>query len=99
MISNRVFQIGDRVVAVKEVDGNAHCIGMCGTVADFSESVVDGVLVDFDKSFVGGHTGSRNYKSKNKSCRWGKEEDFDFEFQTIDVKDIEVKVSYDELLV
>lgn len=67
-----MFTVGDRVIAVRPVDGLSRLIGKCGTVIEVSGASKIGV--EFDERFPEGHTCNRG---KSGYCRWGNVYEFE----------------------
>ena len=87
------FLVGDRVEAIKPVDGNRACIGLAGTVIKVNCMGFD-VLVEFDEDFRGGHWGDG--LGKDGHCRYGRASSF--ELLCEDDKIPKVEISYDEFM-
>ena len=68
-----MFKIGDRVRAVKAVDGKSCLIGKIGTVIVVDRGIPP-IGVEFDEEFKDGHTCG---KGKSGYCRWGNEYEFE----------------------
>jgi hypothetical protein len=63
-----IMQAGDRVICIKEVDGNSYIIGKKGTIITQTKEGTNKPLVEFDKRIMNGHTGGE--RGKNYHCWW-----------------------------
>ena len=76
------FKVGDRVRAIKIVDGKAEVVNQIGTIVG---NVRDRLCVEFD-NYIGGHDGSlmRGICGKSGHCWWCDYDDLEFaEFEKI----------------
>lgn len=69
------FKIGDRVRAVKSVDGRDELIGKTGVVAHINDGKYTNIGVDFDDKNFNGH--NLNGHIQTDTGRYGRNEDFE----------------------
>lgn len=85
------FQIGDKVVAIRPVDGWERLKGKFGTVVHISE-YSPAIGVEFDEIFAGGH--DCNGKCKYGKGRYGTEDTF----VLVEVNTPELSLDKDEVV-
>ena len=90
--------IGARVIAVAAVDGKDTTYNKAGTIIiSGSRSALYDICVEFD-DYIDGHNGYVSGKGptgRDGHCWWGMFDDF--ELEGIE-EDVEIKLSFDELL-
>ena len=74
------FCVGDRVIAVRSVDGWSRLKGKHGRVVDIFRNGFPNIGVEFDEYF-GGH--DANGHGKDGFCRYGLTEDFVLEEEPV----------------
>lgn len=93
-----MFNIGDRVIAVRPVDGNDRVVDKTGKIVWIrtNEDEYFDVCVEFDEAFIGGHDGEiGGYSAKGKDghCYYGNFKSFEL----IEPENITMDFSFDSM--
>ena len=88
-----MFDIGDRVIAIKAIDGNISTKGKTGTIIA-SKHLGNSVGIEFDEPIEGGH--SCDNRGKRGYCWWGYE--YEIKLEDVDVSSMKIDVPIDQIV-
>ena len=90
-----MFDIGDRVIAIKAVDGNISTKGKTGTIIAGKHNRFS-VGIEFDEPIEDGH--SCDNRGKYGYCWWGHEFEIELVVEDVDVSSIKIDVPFDQIV-